>query len=651
MTFSRITLARGATWTGTLICLALMATLILGYRGWQKVKVSGPLYDQIVLGKDLVADILPPPFYILEAYLEANLALNNPVDAPKHLKRFQELHKDYLTRYRFWKDQPLNSELHTVLTRDSYEPALEFWTIAITRFFPALETSPRDARSHFDALTTAYGRHRVAIDRAVTLANAMSAQSESDAAEQNQITMVTVSSVVGVTLLLILLAIVGVLRLIIRPVTQTTKTMQDLASGQTDITIHGVSRQDEIGDMARAIQVFQVNATERIRLESTAVEDRQREVHRQVMMERNIQEFRSSISDVVVMVESETDTMRSTSDILTQMAGLASKRADSVITASSDSAQNIKSVAVAAEELSASIREISQQIHRTKECVSQATSISQTTDHDISSLAEMAQKIGTIIDMIRTIAEQTNLLALNATIEAARAGDAGRGFAVVASEVKVLATQTEQATNEISTQIKEIQSATQSAVQSIRTILTTVGEIDSLTGSIAAAVEEQTAATEEISSSIVRAATGSTLASDNVTELAGSITQTDHEAQKVSQTSTKLTGAAHTLASSVDSFLTKVSQDVKEQRLAVRRRSTQGLIVLQDGGRHKTNFIDISETGAKIVCPEGLRADHRITLELEDGAEIKARVVWSKDGLAGVHFDTPLSQAIDKYAA
>jgi methyl-accepting chemotaxis protein len=440
------------------------------------------------------------------------------------------------------------------------------------------------------------------------------------------------------------LAAFAAARSITRPLRSLTSHMTKLARGDTTEELPTADGTNEIGAMTRAVAVFRDNALARASLEEEAELERQRELQRQSVLVGLISQFRTSIADVVATVEKETGNMRGTATTLTTVAGQASDRARSARDASTQSSVNIQSVSAAAEELITSITEISTQIHSTTACLSRATEVSRSTDRDVSGLSELAQKIGAIIDIIRSIAEQTNLLALNATIEAARAGEAGRGFAIVAAEVKTLAGQTAKATDEIAGQVSAIQSATRNAVAAIRAIGTTVEEIDGLTGSIAAAVEEQSAATQEIATAIARASEGSTIASGNVVEVAGAIQETSGEAGRVSTASQLLSEAAHALAATVDTFLTEVVQDVKERRSALRRRGTKGDVTLRDGSRHMVAIGNISETGAMITGIPGVEPGYPLTLILADGTEVPAKAVWANDGRTGIQFDVALSR-------
>jgi methyl-accepting chemotaxis protein len=219
---------------------------------------------------------------------------------------------------------------------------------------------------------------------------------------------------------------------------------------------------------------------------------------------------------------------------------------------------NVQSVAAATEELTASIAEISQQVSNSAGIARQAVDEAKRTDQTVSALSDASQRIGEVVKLISDIASQTNLLALNATIEAARAGEMGKGFAVVASEVKNLANQTAKATEDISTQIVGMQNATGEAVSAIQAIAETIGKIDQIAATIAAAVEEQGAATQEISRSIQQAAGGAREVSDNVSVVAKSVDETGRMAKDVLGAASELSQQAEIMRREVGNFLERV---------------------------------------------------------------------------------------------
>ena len=225
---------------------------------------------------------------------------------------------------------------------------------------------------------------------------------------------------------------------------------------------------------------------------------------------------------------------------ITESVTATSERVNSAVSASTQTSSNMQAVASGAEELAASVGEISRQASEALNISRQAVQQANETNEIVSGLASAAQKIGDVVKLINNIADQTNLLALNATIEAARAGEAGRGFAVVASEVKSLATQTAKATDEISGQIAAVQGSTQSAVAVIEAISQTISRVNEISGAIAASVEEQSSVTQSISSNMQVAARSVNEINDNMTEIANATRSVDDATRKVKEASRAL---------------------------------------------------------------------------------------------------------------
>ncbi len=285
----------------------------------------------------------------------------------------------------------------------------------------------------------------------------------------------------------------------------------------------------------------------------------QEQQERRTVIEEAIAAFRQRVEDHLKTVSEGARAMHATATTLFGNSGQTSQSADGAVSASNEASTNVETAAVAADELSGSINEIGRQLAKTTEIVRAAVSEAHGTNHQITALAEAAQKIGDVIKLIRAIAGQTNLLALNATIEAARAGEAGKGFAVVASEVKSLAVQTARATEDISKLITSVQGATSSAVSAIARISSRMQEIDSCATAVSAAVEEQSAATGEISQNVASASDGAKVVVEVLADVSGAAAQTRRSAESVLTASQEVEAAADELRKEVEGFLARVA--------------------------------------------------------------------------------------------
>jgi methyl-accepting chemotaxis protein len=363
----------------------------------------------------------------------------------------------------------------------------------------------------------------------------------------------------GLILLFTLAISIFVARRITAPLQRMTVTMNDLASGNLDVEVPGIGRGDEVGEMAKAVEVFKSNAVARQALEGEQRETETRTVAgRKADMNRMADDFEAAVGQIVEAVSSASTQLELSAGTLTSTAERAEELATTVAAASEEASTNVQSVASATEEMSSSVNEISRQVQQSARMANEAVDQARTTNERVGELSKAASRIGDVVELINTIAGQTNLLALNATIEAARAGEAGRGFAVVASEVKALAEQTAKATGEIGQQISGIQAATQQSVDAIREISGTIERLSEISSTIAAAVEEQGAATQEISRNVQQAAQGTQQVSSNIADVQRGATETGSASSQVLSAAQSLSGDSSRLKLEVGKFLNSV---------------------------------------------------------------------------------------------
>jgi methyl-accepting chemotaxis protein len=344
-----------------------------------------------------------------------------------------------------------------------------------------------------------------------------------------------------------------------RPIANLKAAMERLAAADLQVNVPEVSRRDEIGQMARAVEVFKTNGIEVEKLKAQQADTEGRATkQRKQDMERLATAFEDSIGEIIHNVSSAATRMESSANSLTVTAEKTAELSSVVASAADTASSNVKSVAVSAEEMASTVQEISSRVKESAGIAGQAATQAEQMNGGVTKLTEAAKRIGDVIDVISTIAAQTNLLALNAAIEAARAGEAGRGFAVVAAEVKSLAEQTTKATGEVSQQISSIQQATEESVLAIKEITETINRVSEISSTVAVAVEEQGAATRQIAVNVQQASEGTSTVASNISDVERGAAETGTASAEMFSAAQSLSAQSQRLKSEVGTFLTTV---------------------------------------------------------------------------------------------
>ncbi|UZE52139.1 methyl-accepting chemotaxis protein [Rhodopseudomonas sp. P2A-2r] len=430
--------------------------------------------------------------------------------------------------------------------------------------FAAKTANPDDVMNALGRLKAeCVGQMNAGLDEQRGLTRQMEAYAKKKSDEMTEVTnstIVTSLVAVGTGILIAVMAALFIgIKGMAQPIARLKTVMEAFARNELQAEVPGTERADELGDMARTVEVFKTNGLEVARMKADQEEGEKRTaVQRKADMHRLASDFESAVGEIIDTVSSASTELEASANTLTSTADRTQELTTLVAAASEEASTNVQSVASATEEMASSVNEISRQVQESARIARDAVAQAEKTNNRVTLLADAAGRIGAVVELINNIAGQTNLLALNATIEAARAGDAGRGFAVVASEVKALAEQTAKATGEISAQISSMQSATGDSVSAIKEISTTIGRMSEIASTIASAVEEQGAATQEISRNVQQAAQGTTQVTSNIVDVQRGATETGSASSQVLSAARSLSSDSNRLKSEVGKFLNTV---------------------------------------------------------------------------------------------
>jgi methyl-accepting chemotaxis protein len=627
----------------------------------QIVRVNGPLYAKIVLGKDLVADILPPPEYVIEGYLEATLAVRDPASAEARATRIAVLEADYNARQAFWRASSLAPELKAQILGDTAGPAQAFWSELRTGLFPALERGDAAAANASYARASAeYTRHRAAIDRLVADTNADNRRWETFGGIILAAAAALLLAIAAGAVLAVRRRAARIAQNVVDPLAELTEVMAALSSGDQAKGIPHAARTDEVGEIARALVVFRDQGREgdRLRADQEAAslyaqaERGKAEQLREQALRRMAEQVERETRDAVQTVANAMHVVADKADEMAAAARAVDEGSDAVSAAASESVGRTRTVAATAKAFDATARRIGDQAGQARDAAGQVVAAVRETQTILSSLSEAAGQIGQVTDLIADIARQTNLLALNASVEAARAGPAGLGFAVVAGEVKALAGQTARATDDIRALIAGVQESAANTVSSVDGITGLVNNVDAASVAIAEVVGEQGVATRSMAETLGDAAAMAETMEARMRQVSGQARAAGQASLEVLDLAARVTGDIGALSETLVRVVRTSTSEV-ERRRRPRHAVDLGLEVIVGGHRQSAQLHNLSAGGAMLSGFDASQGQHLKVCLPGLTTPATGAVLGIKGGIVHVKFDAvePMAADIERAVA
>lgn len=515
--------------------LLMIAGVIWGSLRINEIRMGGPIQTNTQYASDLIADILPPPEYVIEPYLEAAMLARDPSSLDLHVTRLEKLRADYDERHSFWLVTDFDEALQARIIKHTHEPAMQFWALLDSDFIPAVRTGDHFAIDQaFDKLTGAYEAHRKAVDKTVEMAIAYQADLKLTADARLQTTMVILGALVSALFGLVLAFCCLVRFRVLAPIAKLAEQMKAMASGDMEFNRNGWSRRDEIGDVSRALGGIVDHVSEKTIREAEEAMATQQQVVSElgigltrmrdgVLTHRINAEFPAEYISLRDDYNAAVEAVETAISEVSQAVEALNSSAGEITAATHDLSERTEHQAANLEETSATMKQLTQRVQQASEAsqsvsgiMGQAQSQANSNEHVVKDaikamgqIEESASSIGQIINVIDGIAFQTNLLALNAGVEAARAGDAGKGFAVVANEVRALAQRCADAASDIKKLISESNSHIDGGVvlvrrsgEALEQIMQNVGEVSHLIEEIARSSVDQATGVQHVSGAI-----------------------------------------------------------------------------------------------------------------------------------------------------
>ncbi len=583
------------------VLVAMVSAIGLTAYQVNTIRFGGPVYQKNQLLSELTADILPPPEYVIESYLEASQLVSARGSVEEHKKRLGELQAQFNDRQAYWKAAPIADSLKAQLLDGSGADAQRFWTEINGQLLPAATRGDHAAMdASYANLTQIYAAHRAGINKLVEATAVAQKTLADETASTLQSTVYWLITLAMAILGLVVGGVIYISRRALAPLAATADAMTHMAQGDFDVVVAGSDRKDEIGNMVAAIEVFRANSKAQVGAKETqrvvdTVSQALSELSKGNMVHRIDTTF---VAEYETLRNRYNETMDGLADIMTRVAGSASSvhtGASEIRAASDDLAQRTEQQAASLEETAAAMNQVTDMVQGTAKSAAEVN-LSITEAHReaneggrvveravgaMSAIEKSASEITQIINVIDGIAFQTNLLALNAGVEAARAGDAGKGFAVVANEVRALAQRSADAA-------KDIKALIMTSAQQVGEGVALVGETGTLLSRIVARVGE-------ISTLITGIADSAEIQATNLRQVNGAVGEMDKMTQQNAAMVEESTAAARSLAGEADELSTLVARfdtggpaqlampPVKTQRRAPPRRApaTRGNLALK----------------------------------------------------------------------